>query len=222
MIKYLIALLTVIILTHLPAYTDETLACEPPPVYPHTYIPLTAEYFQRFINGEEEVSKLEIQYTLGISSSCPEAKGFRLSLVSKFDWDEDKFWIDMTYDELEYFAGLLYDTDQHFYYAGFLIEAEMLSFFQIIENNPEYFCDGEEYGGEESVDFIDPLELGMDFKCYIMIIIYPPDILYSDDPPRKAIIKGWDPCGNPPEELLPLKNFLDSVILPEMRLHPDD
>jgi hypothetical protein len=36
----------------------------------------------------------------------------------------------------------------------------------------------------------------------------------------KSLVKGWEPGDNPPDELMPVINYIETVILPIMREHP--
>lgn len=219
MIKYLI-MLTITILLSTYSAADEAPACEPPVIHPDTHFPVTAEYFQQFMNGEAEFSWIKIYYNIGLSPYCDDLPELSMVLESNYDFTDEMYWVDMTLNELEFFIGDLYDTDQKFYCAGYTIDENIMPIFEIIQNDLNYYCNAEEYNGEDSVEFINPWEMGIEFKNYIQITFYPPDISFYNCPPLKSIIKGWNPCDDPPEELMPLINYMEDVILPIARQHP--
>ncbi|MFH1515101.1 MAG: hypothetical protein ABIG42_06530, partial [bacterium] len=83
-----------------------------------------------------------------------------------------------------------------------------------------YFCNGEEYGDDEFLEFVTPWEMGINFKNYVILTFYPADRDYYIHCPVNSIIKGWHPADDPPVELLPLIDFFETEIIPVAREHP--
>ncbi len=82
----------------------------------------------------------------------------------------------------------------------------------------DYYFNAEEYGGEEMLDMA--IEYSFGHWNYIALRIEPPDAPLFAIVPVKTLCKGWDPGDDPPAELMPLINYLENVIIPEMHQHP--
>ena len=192
----------------------------PPPIYPDTFYPITGEYYEGFMNAEIETTWIEIVYWMGTSPECREVRDQHIILRSNYDFDDDLYWINMTINEVEFFIADYSDGDiNQDYCAGFSMD-ELMPFFLLVDQNPDYFFNAEEYGEEESLEFTNPWDMGWDFKNSIMLSFYAPDREFSQDLPLKSFIKGWHPCDDPPAELLSLINFFETVIIPIAREHP--
>ena len=223
MIKYVLIIALLIFLPkHSPVDADSPV-CAPPTFFPDTHYPVTSEFYMQFMNAQTEFSSIQLFYYLGLSSMCDDEQVLDLLLDSNYDFDEDDYWVDMTIEDLAFFIGYYSDLDicSPQCITGYSIDEYIMPLFEIIEDDLEYYCNAEEYGEEDSLEFISPRELGFDFGCYVMMVFYPPDIRMNDSPPLKAFIKGWHPCDDPPVELMPLIDYLEEVIIPIARQHPD-
>ena len=82
----------------------------------------------------------------------------------------------------------------------------------------DYYFNAEEYGGEESLNIAGEGAYG--HKNYITFTIEEPMIIPFTHSTVKTLCKGWNPGDSPPAELMPLINYLETVVIPEMRNHP--
>ena len=222
MIKYIsiiVALAVMLVCSPTPGYAD---FCPPPTPNPVTHNPITSEFYNQFMNSEVEFTKIEIRYSMGQAPGYGHLRDQRLFMESNTDITDDMYWVNMTLTDLEFFIAHYSDWDvtPHFYHAGYTIEDDMLPIFQLVQANLDYYCNAEEYNGEESIEFINPWEMGIEFKNYVMLSFYPPDVNFWACPPLKSFVKGWHPGEAPPEELMPLIDYLEAEIIPIARLHP--
>ena len=96
----------------------------------------------------------------------------------------------------------------------------IMPIFNLIRQNPDHYFNAEEFGEEESLSFLSCKELG--HYNVITLKIGLPGNRLDYRAKYNAFCKGWDPGDDPPVELLPLINYIETVILPEMRQHPDE
>jgi hypothetical protein len=188
------------------------------PIYETNY-PLTAQYFQQFLNSEIQFCGLVFSYSFYYT--MPGSDGYNYSFDSFAKYEND-LCIDKILSEIETVYTLLdgMENGELFSYQYDPPKEFIMPIFNLISQNPDYYFNGEEYGEEESLSFLSGKELG--HYNVITLKIGLPGNRFDYRAKYNAFCKGWDPGDDPPAELLPLINYIESTILPEMRQHPDE
>lgn len=185
-----------------------------------THYPITPEYYQSFMNSEIEFSAFDLYYSVYDWDEHPNPRKQFLRICS-YPFDRaNNIHLDHTLSDIAFYNWSTYsdlDINQEFKYD---LPAELvLPMLMEIQEDGDYFLNAEEYEGEESLEFYS----FADWKPvnYISLMLSNPNMEIGDIPESKrAFIKHWPRDEDPPEELLPLIDFIENVILPEMRQHP--
>ncbi|MGY5877380.1 MAG: hypothetical protein RTU30_16630 [Candidatus Thorarchaeota archaeon] len=184
--------------------------------FPH--YPLTSTYYQDFMDSTIQFSKFKMLYNMDIDSEHQDAKIQRLVIAVRQDLVDDTI-SDFELLNVESFYSY-YTEDMYSTYEYDLPRSLVIPMLQLIQQNWDYYFDAEEYGGEESLEIYSGRQFG--HRNFIEVDIYPPNRDIYTPFTAKAFCKGWDPGDDPPVELQPLVDYLENVILPEMRQHPTD
>jgi hypothetical protein len=184
-----------------------------------TNFPLTAQYCQQFLNSEIEFCGLKFHYCFNDGILDSDAYSFEFRSHAKY---ENLICIDKTLNVIEtvytQFSGMEDGAQIHYQFDP--PKEFIMPIFSLIQQNPDYFFNAEEFGEEESLSFLAGGELG--HNNLITLKIGLPGNRLDYRAKYNAFCKGWDPGDDPPAELLPLINYIETTILPEMRKHPDE
>jgi len=181
--------------------------------------PITQEYFDEFMESTLQFSIVYFEYCMSYDENNPNARKqvFRLNTPMEIDTStnliRNRVLSDIIHSEAYY-----KDRDLSQAFRCDLSNNQVLKILQTMQSQGDYYFNAEEYGGEESLDIAMPRAFG--HVNYITMTIEEPQLEPFDIPPHKTLCKGWDPGDDPPEELMPLINYLENVIFPEMRQHP--
>lgn len=183
----------------------------PTPVY--TREPMTSEYFNNFLDSTESFSDIGFVYMLGYDPEFPNEpqKWIRISIDVKTGIDEN-YLLNQSLQEIEVFNGIYYDGIEWKSYKCSLSQENVMPIFHFIQGNADFYFNAVEYNGEESLDYA--LERSFGHEDYISMSIFQPDQPAYETGTSKTFCKGWDPGDDPPEELLPLINYLEETIIP--------
>ncbi len=183
--------------------------------------PITQEYFVDFMESTLQFSLLRFEYSMSYDEDNPNARKqvFQLKIPMEIDNSTDLIR-NRVLSEIIHYEAYYKDKDgdlaQRF--KCLLPSNIILPIFQTMQSQGGYYFNAEEYGGEESLDIALPRAFG--HVNYITMTIQEPELEPFDIPPHKTLCKGWNPSEEPPEELMPLIYYLESVIIPEMHQHP--
>ena len=179
--------------------------------------PLTVDYYQDFLNSIVEFPRIYLNYGTGIDEEhlyeITQVLGINTYAVNL----DEIFFANLTLDDIDIFEAYYGDNEWHSFKFD-LNKTLLMPLFDLFLAQPDYFFNGNEYGGEENL----LIGVGSDFghRNFITLRIYLPDQIRSTTGTAKAFCKGWDPGDDPPVELIPILDYLENVILPEMRNHP--
>ncbi len=181
--------------------------------------PITEEYFDEFMVSTLQFSLVWLEYSMSYDEDNPNARkqSFRLTNPMEIDNSTDLIRNRVLSDIILYEA-YYNDRDLSQAFRCNLSSSQALVIFQTMQSQGGYYFNAVEYGGEESLDIALPRAFG--HVNYITMTIQEPELEPFDIPPHKTLCKGWDPGDDPPAELVPLINYLENVIFPEMRQHP--
>lgn len=197
---------------------DETISCEAQPPVPFTHYPLTSDYLQGFMDSTIEFTQFYLIYDMNIDMNHHDIRKQRLTIMIRQNLEE-RTYLNMSLSNIESFYSYYTDKDirQNFEYN--IPENLITPILQMIQQQGDYYFNAEEYGGDESLEYYFGRQLG--HVNHIALDIYPADRDIFTPKSVKAFCKGWDPGADPPEELMPLIDYIENVILPEMRQHPN-
>ena len=187
----------------------------PPPRF--TAEPLTAEYFQSFLASEIDFSMMYFDYNVGIDAEHLYEISEGLAINTHALYLDHVYFNNQNLNSIQDFYAFYGDNDWNSFECD-LDKTLVMPLFDLFLEQPEYFFNGDEYGGEESLKIGTGISFGN--RNYVILEIYQPDKKISETGTAKAFCKGWDPGDDPPVELIPVLAYLENVILPEMRNHP--
>ena len=182
--------------------------------------PITLQYFTDFCNSSSQFSVTYFKYVMDSTEEHPDAERKGLYISSRVLVDENRNYTSRILSEINDFDSVYDDWSNNQVFETNLPKNYLLNIYQIINTGSSYYFNASEYGGEQSLGI--GIEFAFGHRNYITMSIYLPD---NDPEPgfpqtAKTFCKGWDPGNPPPTELMPLINYLESVVIPEMRLHP--
>jgi hypothetical protein len=179
--------------------------------------PLTEQYYQQFMDSEMEFCQMSFYYVVYLEP--PEAYNYGLNFFALTEYVNSEC-VNQTLEDIEVFSATHdIDDDSSLSYFEYKIPIEhIMPIFNLIQQNPGYYFNAEEYGEEESLSFVAGGELGN--KNFVTLKIGLPGRTELSNHQFKAFSKGWDLGDDPPEELLPLIDYIENTILPIMREHP--
>lgn len=183
-----------------------------------THYPISSDYFQDIMDSNEQFTMFEIDYYMNIDPNHHDAKIQSLSVLAN-QIPIDGGVQNQSLCDIEQFEAY-YTEDMYSIYSCEIPDDLFLPALQLIQQQNDYYFNAEEYGEEESLTIVSGRQFG--HVNYIMLYIYPADRDIYAPMSVNAFCKGWDPGDDPPAELMPLINYLETVILPEMRQHPDE
>ena len=188
-----------------------------------TRIPITLDFFQNFLNSNQVFSWVQIIYRMGIDDEHLEARrvGVQISSPIVFSNTKTEDWADRVLSEIDYYSSTYGEGDEPTRYeCEFDLGSNFISpIYQFILDQHGYYFNPTEYQGNPSLEIAMEYEFG--HECFVAMNIYPHDNIPRRFPrPVRTFCKGWDPGSNPPPELMPLINYLETVIIPELRQHP--
>jgi len=188
-----------------------------------TRIPITLDFFQNFLNSNQVFSWVQIIYRMGIDDEHLEARrvGVQISSPIVFSNTKTEDWADRVLSEIDYYSSTYGEGDEPTRYeCEFDLGSNFVSpIYQFILDQHGYYFNPTEYQGNPSLEIAMEYEFG--HECFVAMNIYPHDDIPRRFPrPVRTFCKGWDPGSNPPPELMPLINYLETVIIPELRQHP--
>lgn len=181
--------------------------------------PITEEYFDDFMESTLQFSLVWFEYCMSYDENNPNARNqaFHLDIPMEIDSITDLIR-NRALSDINQYESFYKDRDINQRFNCILPPNIILPIFQTMQSQSDYYFNAEEYGGEEILDIALPRAFG--HVNYITFTIQEPELEPFDIPPHKTLCKGWDPGVDPPEELMPLIDYLEGVIIPEMRNHP--
>ena len=182
-----------------------------------THYPFTQEYFEGFMDSEEEFTMIYFNYFMRSNSSHPDARWQRLDVEARYRYNGGTL-LNFPLSEIDEFYSYYIDIDINQSYEHKIPSNLVIPMFQVILDNGNYFFNAEEFNGEETLEYGSITELGLQNR--IIMQIYLPNQEQPELPTKRTFIKDWNIGDDPPEELMPLIDYLEDVILPEMRQHP--
>jgi hypothetical protein len=182
------------------------------------HYPMTEEYFNQFLNSQTQFSYITFGYMISPDPSNwdLQTKLFDFNIGNNADSNEEMF-INYALNDVIYYPSHYFDESMNTSFSYELSSNLIQPIYGFVSQNPDYYFSGEEFHGEECLN----TGVGSDFghSCFITLSIQAPDCPIENCP-CKAFCKGWNANENPPEELIPLINYLENVIIPKMRQHP--
>ena len=187
---------------------------------PFDNYPITPAYFQDFLDSLEPFSSVFIVYYMAGSPDYPNDVRQVLKIDSLREVDqENEIIVNKTLSSISEYGSTYRDWDNEIFYLFDELPASFVQpIYSILQEQEDYYFNAAEYDGEASIYIDSGLELS--HKNMIELTIFFPDLTFHSDLEAYYINKGWDPGENPPEELMPLINYLETVIIPELRNHP--
>ena len=187
---------------------------------PYYHYPITSEYFQDVLGSIEPFSLILIKYNTYGSPEYPDVVMQRLAVLSNLEPDfENEIFLDRTLSSIIQYDSYLHDWNNDVFYKFNELPVILVQpIYNLIQLQEDYYFNAAEYEGEESLYIDSPLELG--HKNMIELTIYFPNLTFNSDLEVYYLNKGWDPGEDPPTELIPLIDYLETVIIPELRNHP--
>jgi len=214
--KYLVPLLFAVLFLSFSSDSSSDTTLDIPPVI--THYPITQEYFQGLIDLEEEFSSIELVYYMRKDTAHPDARQQKLVLFSRFIRDHEGNILNLNLSTVETYHTFYRDNDEQQTYIFDIPSELVIPMFHLIQQNGDYLFNAEEFNGEESLVYAYFHELGITNN--VRLEIKPPDRIKFVFPDIKMFVKGWEIGEDPPEELMPLIDYLEEVIIPIVRQHP--
>jgi hypothetical protein len=187
---------------------------------------MTQEFFDGFMNSTNEFSMIYFYYYMGLDKNHLDVdeKGFGFRIQGERIHDGSKYWfVNLKLNDIDYFISHYTYVDNNLTpnYKSFkydLPSNSVIPLFQIIQQNGQYLFNAAEYDGAESAEYRHEMQFG--HRNNVALIIQKPNQSYNDQLLFKAFCKGWDPGENPPQELMPVINYLENTIIPILLEHP--
>jgi hypothetical protein len=179
--------------------------------------PIQFAYFQNFINSDIEFTEIQFRYYMNICPGHHDVRKQYLRIHSDFKIIDNEY-VDVILDSIQDYDSFYNDWNTKERYSVRLSRDLIIPMFELILDNADYLFNAEEYHGEEYLEYLSERELG--FVNHLALEIFPDDRTIFEPTTSYSFIKGWNPGDDPPEGLMPLINYLENVIIPELRQHP--
>jgi len=194
---------------------------------PFKHYPITFDYYQSFMSSNIGFIEFLITYRMNIDREHPDVRRQGISLRSPVAFEGDIYsgenaaWKYFVLSEITSVTALYYDIDNNWtMYQTDDISMDYVSpILQMFRQNPTYFFSGDEYNGQEYIEAVMPYDFGhINYVSFELDISAP--LMNHTEMIFKSLVKGWDPGDDPPAELMPVIDYIETVILPIMRQHP--
>jgi len=194
---------------------------------PFKHYPITSDYYQSFMNSNTGFIEFFITYRMSATPEHPDARSHNITLRSPvaFEGTPNDYgnwrWKYLVLSEITSVAALYKDIDNN--WAHYKIDDLSMDYIspilQMFQQNPTYFFNGGEYNGQQYFECAMPHDFGhINYVSFELNISAP--LISHSEMIFKSLVKGWDPGDDPPAELMPVIDYIETVILPIMRQHP--
>jgi hypothetical protein len=148
-------------------------------------------------------------------------KGLAIDMQPDFTPNEENFLSKVLSEIQQYDVSYTYYDYNSRTYQSFGCELPsnlIIPIFQLIQQE-DYYFNGDEFNGAESREIAQDIMFG--HINFISMHIQQPDQPCGEQHVSKTFCKGWDPGDNPPQELMPVINYLENTIIPMLLEHPE-
>jgi hypothetical protein len=199
---------------------DEQILRDDSPSCLFTVEPISESYLNGIIESTIEYSTILFSYAIISHPGQPEIREYWLDIHNRNTLNlAGDMRLNQTISGSQFYDSNYYDVDEHDSFEMEISTDRFSHILNIIYTQRNYYLNPYEYHGEESLSIHTPSSF--DHKtCYIYLEIEAPDFDPNEDPPCYALCKSWNPGENPPAELSDLIDYLEDVIIPEIRQHP--